>query len=183
MDLKDYIDKNYAGVKTRFAADCNVLPQQVTKWLERNCIVINGIIYTPKRMINYSNGGNLNPNENHKIYFMIQALKYLKKPISSCVPEYRSLMQKIVIDYQFESRLEKLKKVIEKGPENIDPLLESLDYHSKSVSIDLVMEEKEENTLLLTIKCKYNDVYIQDLYRDIFIYYLRHNEFNSWAVK
>ena len=47
--LKDYINKYYTGVRADFARAQGVLPQQVTKWLANDWLVIDGRLYSPKQ--------------------------------------------------------------------------------------------------------------------------------------
>lgn len=50
MLLKDYIKKHYA-TQAEFSKDNDLLPQQVTKYIRRNMVVVNGMLYTPVRPI------------------------------------------------------------------------------------------------------------------------------------
>lgn len=50
MKLADYISANFAS-KAEFARSQNVTPQQVTKWINNEWIVINNTLYLPKREI------------------------------------------------------------------------------------------------------------------------------------
>lgn len=49
MQLIDYIKAHYAGNQAAFAKAQGVKPQQVTKWLNMECIVIEGVLYSPRR--------------------------------------------------------------------------------------------------------------------------------------
>lgn len=49
MKLLDYIQKHYSGNQAAFAKSQDVKPQQVTKWLKMNCIVVEGVLYSPRR--------------------------------------------------------------------------------------------------------------------------------------
>jgi hypothetical protein len=49
MKLIDYINKHHGGNRTRFAEANETRPQQVTKWLRMECIVIDGVLYSPRR--------------------------------------------------------------------------------------------------------------------------------------
>lgn len=49
MKLIDYINKNYGGNKSEFARSQDVLPQMVNKWLNGDYIVIDGVLYSPRR--------------------------------------------------------------------------------------------------------------------------------------
>lgn len=49
MKLIDYIDKYYGGNKSEFARVNDVLPQAITKWIAGGYIVIDGVLYSPRR--------------------------------------------------------------------------------------------------------------------------------------
>ncbi|MDL4446319.1 hypothetical protein [Klebsiella michiganensis] len=49
MKLIDYIDKYYGGNKSEFARVNDVLPQAITKWIAGDYIVIDGVLYSPRR--------------------------------------------------------------------------------------------------------------------------------------
>ncbi|EAW3492547.1 hypothetical protein LDU51_001961 [Salmonella enterica] len=49
MKLTDYIEKHYDGNKTEFARQVGVKPPQVHQWIEMKCIVIDGVMYSPRR--------------------------------------------------------------------------------------------------------------------------------------
>ena len=49
MKLLDYIQKHYSGNQRSFAKAQEVAPQQVTKWLKMECIVVDGVLYSPRR--------------------------------------------------------------------------------------------------------------------------------------
>lgn len=51
MKLKDYIEKHYGGNQAAFAKSQDVNPQQVTKWLNMDCIVVDGALYSPRRTL------------------------------------------------------------------------------------------------------------------------------------
>ncbi|HDG1101530.1 TPA: hypothetical protein PCY80_000297 [Klebsiella aerogenes] len=51
MKLIEYIDKNYGGNKSEFARSQGVLPQMVNKWINGDYIVIDGVLYSPRREI------------------------------------------------------------------------------------------------------------------------------------
>ena len=48
MPLKQYIEENFQSL-AEFARLSGVLPQQVTKWINMGCIVVNGQLYSPRR--------------------------------------------------------------------------------------------------------------------------------------
>ncbi len=50
MKLKDYIRDHYY-TKRDFAADIGVMPQQVTAWIKKEFIVIDGVMYSPRRSL------------------------------------------------------------------------------------------------------------------------------------
>jgi hypothetical protein len=47
MKLKDYIEHQYNGNLSAFALTQGVRYDQVRRWLKRNCMVIDGVIYCP----------------------------------------------------------------------------------------------------------------------------------------
>ncbi|MCW7549989.1 helix-turn-helix domain-containing protein [Photorhabdus sp. APURE] len=49
--LKEYIDRHFSGNQSKFAQHMHVTPQQVTRWIAGNWIVVGGILYSPKRRI------------------------------------------------------------------------------------------------------------------------------------
>ena len=50
MPIKEYIALMYES-QAHFARVQGVAPAQVTQWINMNCIVINEIIYSPRRNI------------------------------------------------------------------------------------------------------------------------------------
>ena len=54
MELIDYIAAYHGGVKSRFARSEGVLDQQVTKWVNGKFIVADGVLYSPRRVLNKS---------------------------------------------------------------------------------------------------------------------------------
>ncbi|WP_118986295.1 hypothetical protein [Photorhabdus sp. CRCIA-P01] len=51
MLLTEYIDRNFHGNKAEFARHMGVDPQHVNKWINGGWIVVNDILYSPKREI------------------------------------------------------------------------------------------------------------------------------------
>lgn len=51
MHLADYIEQFFKGVRKDFAAAQGVKPAQITQWLKKDFIVVNGILYSPRRSI------------------------------------------------------------------------------------------------------------------------------------
>jgi len=47
--LKDYINREYGGSQVRFAEANGVKKQQVYKWLVGDFIVVDGVLYSPRR--------------------------------------------------------------------------------------------------------------------------------------
>jgi hypothetical protein len=45
MTLKEHIEKEHAGYNASFARKMGVSPQQVTRWLNYNCIWFEGAVY------------------------------------------------------------------------------------------------------------------------------------------
>ncbi len=50
MKLKQYIKENYKS-QAAFAACNEVKPQQVTQWLNKGFIVLDGVLYSPRRTL------------------------------------------------------------------------------------------------------------------------------------
>lgn len=48
MPLREYIEKHFSTA-AEFAQACGVVPQQVNKWLAMKCIVVDGVLYSPRR--------------------------------------------------------------------------------------------------------------------------------------
>jgi hypothetical protein len=51
MAIADYINKHYGGNKAAFARACDVLPQQITQWVNGGYIVVDGTLYSPRRKL------------------------------------------------------------------------------------------------------------------------------------
>jgi len=51
MKLRDYINQHYGGSQRAFAAVQGVKPPQVTQWLNKGFIVVDGLLYSPRRKI------------------------------------------------------------------------------------------------------------------------------------
>lgn len=49
MKLTDYIKAHHNNNQAAFAKSQGVSPQQVTKWLNMGCVVVNGTLYSPRR--------------------------------------------------------------------------------------------------------------------------------------
>ena len=49
MKITDYINKHHSGNKSDFARANDVLPQQVTQWVNKGFIVLDGVLYSPRR--------------------------------------------------------------------------------------------------------------------------------------
>jgi DNA-binding transcriptional regulator YdaS (Cro superfamily) len=49
--LNDYITNHYAGKRIAMAADVGVEPSQVTQWLKRKYIVVDGMLYSSRRRV------------------------------------------------------------------------------------------------------------------------------------
>lgn len=45
MKLKQHIEKEHGGNQSAFARKMNVNPQQVTRWLNYDCIWFDGAVY------------------------------------------------------------------------------------------------------------------------------------------
>lgn len=51
MTLTEYIEKYHAGSQADFARSCDVKPQQVTQWVNKGFIVVNHVLYSPRRSL------------------------------------------------------------------------------------------------------------------------------------
>jgi len=49
--LIDYIQAEFNGIKAEFARAQGVKPQQVSQWLAKNFIVVNGVMYSYRRTL------------------------------------------------------------------------------------------------------------------------------------
>lgn len=49
MDLIDYIAANYGGSQTAFAKAQGVKLPQVTQWINKKFIVVDHVLYSPRR--------------------------------------------------------------------------------------------------------------------------------------
>lgn len=49
MELAEYITQFYGGSQAEFAKAAGVKPQQVTQWLDKKFIVVNHMLYSPRR--------------------------------------------------------------------------------------------------------------------------------------
>ncbi|XWR68663.1 hypothetical protein AHYW_001745 [Providencia manganoxydans] len=49
MTLIEYINTYYSGSQKDFAAKLDIKPQQVTQWINKDFIVINHVLYSPRR--------------------------------------------------------------------------------------------------------------------------------------
>mgnify|MGYP000285979023 FL=1 len=49
MNIKDYIATNHNGNQANFAKSQGTTPQQITKWVNMKCIVVDGVLYSPRR--------------------------------------------------------------------------------------------------------------------------------------
>ncbi|EHJ9825988.1 hypothetical protein U0E17_000663 [Salmonella enterica] len=49
MKLTEYIEKHFNGNKAEFARHEGVLAPQVHKWIAMDCVVIDGVLYSPRR--------------------------------------------------------------------------------------------------------------------------------------
>ena len=51
MNLAEYIKKEHSGNQAAFARIQGVSPQQVTKWLNLDCVVVDGKLYSFRRVL------------------------------------------------------------------------------------------------------------------------------------
>ena len=52
MKLKDHIKQNFEGNQAAFARSEGVKPPQVSQWLAKDIIVVNGKMYSFRRKLN-----------------------------------------------------------------------------------------------------------------------------------
>ncbi len=52
MSLKEYIEKYFNGSQKSFAQAQGVQAAQVTQWLKKDFIVVNDVMYSPRRELN-----------------------------------------------------------------------------------------------------------------------------------
>ncbi len=55
MTLFEHIEKHYGGNQAAFAREAGVKPPQVTQWLDKKFIVVNGVLYSPRRLLPLKN--------------------------------------------------------------------------------------------------------------------------------
>jgi len=51
MRLKDYIEVNFNGSQARFAEVQGVKRPQVTQWINKKFIVVDQVLYSPRRPV------------------------------------------------------------------------------------------------------------------------------------
>ena len=51
MKLKDHIAASHGGVNARFARSEGVSDQQITQWVNKKFIVVDGVMYSPRRVL------------------------------------------------------------------------------------------------------------------------------------
>jgi hypothetical protein len=49
MSLLEYINKHYGGNQAAFAKVQGVKPPQVTQWINKGFIVVDDVLYSPRR--------------------------------------------------------------------------------------------------------------------------------------
>lgn len=49
MNLLNYIAANYSSSQTAFANAQGVKPQQITQWINKKFIVVDDVLYSPRR--------------------------------------------------------------------------------------------------------------------------------------
>lgn len=52
MKLICYIRQHYSGNQAAFARANGVTPQQITQWINKEFIVVDGVLYSPRRKLN-----------------------------------------------------------------------------------------------------------------------------------
>jgi len=61
--LGDYINKHFGGSQKHFADAQEVLPPQVTQWLDKEFIVFNDVMYSPRRELKKILANRLTPSK------------------------------------------------------------------------------------------------------------------------
>ncbi|OHT22727.1 hypothetical protein A3Q29_09495 [Providencia stuartii] len=178
MDIENFINENYGGNKKKFADACKVYPQQVSKWVKNNNIIIDGVMYSPLREIpieanEYSRGKT-------NLSLALSMFNFLKRPTSSFVPEYRKNEICIIADYQFPSRKDKLKDVMHDAVVNVEKTLIALNYLGKCSILLQPIDHPNECYYKVNISRGNNELYIPDLFEYLFVYYLRSKGFNAY---
>ena len=51
MVLIEYIEKHYGGNQAAFAKAQKVQPPQITQWINKKYIVVDGVLYSPRRIL------------------------------------------------------------------------------------------------------------------------------------
>ncbi len=51
LTLQQYIDKHFQGTKTLFAKLQGVKPPQVTQWINKDTVVVDGKLYSYRRTL------------------------------------------------------------------------------------------------------------------------------------
>lgn len=175
MDLVDYINKMYGGVRARFARDAQVTPQQLTKWINNNYIIINKVIYRPLRILDIdSNELTRRTNSKHAIDTFAEFFHSIKRGHSAFVQEYRKHKQYIKVDYSLESRFEGLREVVSDAQRIVEEALTYTDHHSTSSRVIVNIQNKPSSCEAEIILENENpECYIQDIYKIFMVLVLR----------
>lgn len=51
MPLLKYIEERFAGSQADFARHVGVMRPQVTQWINKGFVVIDGVLYSPRRSV------------------------------------------------------------------------------------------------------------------------------------
>lgn len=123
MKINEYINLFFAGSKAEFARYMDVTPQQVTKWVNGDWVVSNGVVYSPKRKLR-------NENIMNEIYFIAKVI---------CGAEYAlAEVRNLNIPKEHaEDRIQNAKQIIK-------TLTEVLEKENYSIRMLAYNEERSE---------------------------------------
>ncbi|MFK8258320.1 hypothetical protein ACFL9S_11090 [Erwinia sp. AnSW2-5] len=51
MTLIEYIEKHFSGNQAQFARYIKVAPAQITQWINKDFIVVDDVLYSPRRTL------------------------------------------------------------------------------------------------------------------------------------
>ncbi|MBA0176925.1 hypothetical protein [Pectobacterium carotovorum] len=182
MDIARHIDIYYGGVQAKFAKELGVNPQQVTKWIANKYVIIDGIIYSPLRsMEQFSRSNESIIDGKHAVNILIEATKKLKRASSANVSEFRSFKHEIEVECHDETTYKELEKEVKETQKSIEPFLELLNYHSRlsTVIVETENYDPQKNVVKVVIKDSNPQGFVQNIYRDLFIYSLRSRGFQA----
>ncbi|EPP7097957.1 hypothetical protein [Klebsiella michiganensis] len=175
MDMIDFINQTYGGVRARFAKDAQVTPQQLTKWIKNNYIIINKVIYRPLRIIDLDNNEQTQrTNSKHAIDTFAEFFHSIKRGHSAFVQEYRKHKQSIKVNYSLESRFDGLCEAVNDAQRIVEEALIYTDHHSTSSRVIINIQNEPSNCEAeIIIENENPECYIQDAYKLFMVLVLR----------